>query len=118
MTGTMVDSILEGVNKYLLELAKEQIKIAFNQAEKEVKDLQQRTREGMAVAKANGKQIGRATGTTIETNKAKTAKQGILKHSKKFYGTLNNKECMAMLGIAKATFYKYVEELEKEIENN
>ena len=118
MTGTMVDDILEGVNKCLLKLAKEQIRIAFNQAEKEVKDLQQRTKEGMAVAKAKGKQIGRATGTIIETNKAKTAKQGILKHSKKFNGTLNNKECMAMLGIAKATFYKYVEELEKEIEKD
>lgn len=115
MTGTMVDDILEGVNKYLLKLAKEQIKIAFNQAEKEVKDLQQRTREGMAVAKANGKQIGRAVGTTIETNKAKISKQGILKHSKKFNGTLSNKDCMALLGIAKATFYKYVEEIQIEI---
>ena len=111
----MVDDILEGVNNYLLKLAKEQIKIAFNQAEKEVLDLRQRTKEGIAEARANGKQIGRAVGTTIETEKARIAKQGILKHSKKFNGTLNNKECMNMLRIAKATFYKYVEELEREI---
>ena len=38
-TGTSVDLILEGINKYLLELAREQIKIAFEQSEKEVEDL-------------------------------------------------------------------------------
>ncbi|RFM19980.1 recombinase family protein, partial [Clostridium botulinum] len=58
LTGTNVDFILEGVNKYLLALAKEQIKIAFNQSEKEVTDLQQRTREGIETARLNGKQIG------------------------------------------------------------
>ena len=42
MTGSTVDLILEGVNKYLLALAKEQIKLAFEQSEKEVADLQQR----------------------------------------------------------------------------
>ena len=112
MTNTAVDSILKGINEYLMNLAKEQIVIAFKQSEKEVKDLQQRTKEGMQVAKANGKQIGRVAGVIIETEKAKECKRGILKHSKKFGGTLNNKECMAMLDIAKATFYKYVQELE------
>lgn len=118
MTGTNVDTILKGVNEYLMLLAKEQIKIAFDQSEKEVKDLQQRTKEGMEVARANGKQIGRAAGTTIETDKAKAAKKLILKHSSKFNGTLNNKEVMALVGVAKATFYKYVEELERELEAN
>lgn len=47
-------------------LPKEQIKIAFDQAEKEAKDLQQRTKEGMEVARSKGKQIARAEGTTIE----------------------------------------------------
>ena len=42
-TGTMVDYILEGVNKYLMALAKEQIKLAFEQAEKEVQDLHHRS---------------------------------------------------------------------------
>ncbi|WP_029699312.1 recombinase family protein [Clostridium sp. Ade.TY] len=112
LTNTNVDSILKGVNEYLMLLAKEQIQIAFNQAEKEVKDLQQRTKEGIEVARAKGKQIGRTKGITIETDKAKECKKQILKHSKKFGGTLNNKECIEMLHIAKATFYKYVEELQ------
>lgn len=115
LRGDKTDILLNAVNEYLMVLAKEQIQIAFDQAEKEVKDLQQRTKEGMEVARANGKQIGRAEGTTIETDKAKAAKKLILKHSNKFNGTLNNKECMALVGVAKATFYKYVEEIEKEL---
>lgn len=71
-----------------MNLAKEQIVIAFKQSEKEVKELQQRTKEGMLVA-TKGKQIGRAKGSTIETDKAKECKKVILKHSKKFGGTLN-----------------------------
>ena len=52
--GTTVDYILEGVNKYMLALAKEQIKICFEQAEKEVKDLRRRTIEGIETARLNG----------------------------------------------------------------
>ena len=54
LTGTNVDYILEGVNKYFMALAKEQIKLAFDQAEKEVEDLHQRTREGIETARLNG----------------------------------------------------------------
>ena len=43
-TGTDIDCILEGINKYLLLLAKEQIRLAFEQSEKEVQDLRQRTK--------------------------------------------------------------------------
>ena len=59
LTGSNVDYILEGVNRYLLELAKEQIRLAFEQSEKEVQDLHQRTREGIETARLNGKQITR-----------------------------------------------------------
>ena len=48
------------INRILDILAKEQIQIAFNQAEKEVLDIQTRVKEGIRVAKENGKQIGRA----------------------------------------------------------
>lgn len=54
LTGTKADIILEAVNKYLMELAKEQIRIAFEQAEKEVQDLRQRTKEGIETAGING----------------------------------------------------------------
>lgn len=116
MTGTTVDSILKGINEYLMLLAKEQIKIAFEQAEKEVKDLQQRTKEGMAVAKANGKRIGRQVGDKVTTNKSIEAKKIILKHSRKFNGSLTDKEVMVLAKISKATFYGYVKELISEQE--
>ena len=62
MTGTNVDFILKGINEYLMALAKEQIKLAFEQSEKEVADLHQRTREGLLTARLNGKQVGRKKG--------------------------------------------------------
>ena len=57
LTGGAVDAILKGINEYLLILAKEQIRLAFVQAEKEVQDLHQRTREGIQTARLNGKRI-------------------------------------------------------------
>ena len=84
MTGTNVDFILKGINEYLMALAKEQIKLAFEQSEKEVADLHQRTREGIVTAKLNGKQIGRKKGTGFETQKSKVAKEKIRIHGVTF----------------------------------
>ena len=53
LTGGSVDYILEGINKYLMALAKEQIKLAFQQSAKEVEDLHQRSKEGMETARLN-----------------------------------------------------------------
>ena len=114
MTGTKTDIILEAINKYLMELAKEQIIIAFSQAEKEVSDLHQRTKEGIETAKRNGKQIGRQKGTKIITKKCLKAKQEILKHSKDFGGTLSDVDCIRLLGISRNSFYKYKSELKIE----
>lgn len=44
-TDNLMNTIIDALNTYSLELAKEQIRIAFDQAEKEVKDLHQRTKE-------------------------------------------------------------------------
>lgn len=111
MTGTAVDMILKGVNEYLLVLAKEQIELAFAQAEKEVNDLHQRTREGILTAKLKGKQIGRAEGSKITTKKEKAAKEVILKHSKTFGGSLSDAECQALAGCSRNSYYKYKKKL-------
>lgn len=111
MTGTSVDFILEGINKYLLALAKEQIRLAFEQAEKEVADLHQRTREGLVTARLAGKQIGRANGARVETKKSKVSKEVILKHSKDFNGRLEDAEVMKLTGLSRNTYYKYKREL-------
>ena len=114
MTGTEVDFLLEGINKYLLALAEKQIKIAFEQAEKEVKDLQQRTKEGLETARLNGKQIGRVEGTQITTKKSVEAKKQIIKYSKDFEGSLNDTEVLKLVGINRKTYYKYKKELKEE----
>lgn len=112
LTGDKVDYILEGVNKYLIALAEEQIKIAFEQSEKEVLDLHQRTREGIETARLNGKQIGLAKGTKLVTKKSVEAKEIIKKHSKAFGGNLNDAEVMKLCGISRNSYYKYKREIE------
>lgn len=114
LTGSNVDFILEGVNKYLMALAKEQIKLAFEQSEKEVEDLHQRTKEGIVTAKLAGKQIGRKRGSEVVTKKSLEKKQIILKHSKDFNGSLNDTEVMVLTGLARNTYYKYKRELKAE----
>lgn len=113
-TGTKVDLILDGINAYLLELAKEQIKIAFEQAEKEVMDLRQRTREGIETARRNGKQIGQEQGKKFNIKKAAPAKEKIKKYSRDFDGTLPDAEVMKLVGLARNTYYKYKKELKEE----
>ena len=111
MTGTKTDIILKAINEYLMELAKEQIIIAFEQSEKEVSDLHQRTKEGIETARRKGKQIGRKQGAANTTKKSIKAKQEILKYSRDFNGTLTDVDCMRMIGIARNTYYRYKAEL-------
>lgn len=113
MTGTAVDYILEGVNRYLLELAKEQIKLAFDQAEKEVEDLHQRTKEGIETARLHGKQIGLKQGTKLTTKKSIAAKEIIRTHSRDFGGTLTDAECQKLAGISRNSYYKYKAEIKE-----
>ena len=117
LTGTAVDSILRGVNEYLLALAKEQIKLAFIQAEKEVKDLQQRTKEVIETARLNGKQIGLEKGTKLTTKKSIAAKEQIQKYSKDFNGSLKDTEVMKLIEVARNSYYKYKKELTEELHN-
>lgn len=114
MTGTIADYILEGVNKYLLALAKEQIRLAFEQSEKEVEDLHMRTKEGIETARLNGKQIGLPKGTKLTTKKSIEAKKVIQMHSRTFGGTLTDTECQKLCGVSRNSYYKYKTELKKE----
>lgn len=111
MTGTDVDCILKGVNEYLWKLAEEQIRLAFLQAEKEVEDLHQRTREGIQTARIKGKQIGQREGAKLTTKKSVSMKPIILQHCKDFGGSLSDAEVMKLTGLARNTYYRYKREL-------
>lgn len=115
-TDELMKSIMEALNKYIMRLAKKQIQLAFDQAEKEVSDFRQRTREGIEAARLNGKQIGQRDGATFITKKSIEAKEKIKKYNKTFGGSLNNEETWKLVGISKMTFYKYKDELLSEIE--
>lgn len=110
-TDRFVSGVMDALNRYTADLAAEQIRLAFAQAQKEVDDLHQRTREGLMTARLNGKQIGQVPGRRLHVKKAAAAKELIAKHSKDFAGTLSDADCIKLIGIARNTYYKYKREL-------
>lgn len=114
--GNEADIIISAVEEFLQALVKKQIRIAFEQAEKEVQDIRQRTREGLEIARLNGKQIGNVKGVKLQTKKSVKAKEVIRKHAKDFGGSLNDLECIALLGIARNSYYKYKREIKQELD--
>ncbi len=113
LTNSSVDLILEGINKYLVELQKEQIRLAFRTAQHEVDSLRSRTREGLLTAKINGKTLGHPVGRPLVHKKSLKVKENILKHCIDFGGTLSDKECLALCACSRNTYYKYKRELLK-----
>jgi len=114
LTGTDEDEIFKGLNNYFRKLAEKQIRIAFEQAEKEVRDLRIRTREGMETARLQGKQIGAVKGRQLVTKKSIAAKEVIKKHNVDFGGGLSDAETIRQAGISRNSFYKYKKELHVE----
>ena len=115
-TDTFINSILEALQTFQMDLAKKQIEIAFQQSEKEVTDLRQRTKEGIETARRNGKQIGQEKGRTLHIKKKAQAKRVIKRHNKSFGGTLTNEQTWTLAGISKMTFYKYRDEIIQEMQ--
>lgn len=115
LTNTTVDFILEGINKYLIALAREQILLAFKVAQKEVDDLHQRTREGLMTARLSGKTLGRRKNTHIITKKSKIDKQTIMTYSKDFNGQLPDVEVMKLCSCSRKTYYKYKKQLSQNV---
>lgn len=117
MTGIKyADIFLNATNTFLLLLAENQIKLAFEQSELEIKQLHTRTKQGIETARKAGKQIGQKPGAKLVTKKSIPAKSIILKHSKHFGGNLNDSECAAVAKIARSTFYRYKEQLIAELD--
>lgn len=111
LTGTSVDLILDGVNRYLMVLAEHQIRLAFMQSQKELDDLRQRTREGLMTAKLNGSQVGAVKGAHYVTRKSIEAKKIIWEQSRQFAGNLKDADVLKLAGISRRTLYAYKREL-------
>ncbi|WP_295068737.1 recombinase family protein [Ruminococcus sp.] len=114
----IADVYIEATNKVLKLLAAKQIELAFEQSEKEVMDIRQRTKEGIETARLNGKQIGNIKGRKMTIKKEAPAKELIKKHCKTFGGTLNDDECIQLAKISRNTYYKYKREIKEKILNN
>ena len=110
-----VDAFFKGnielINNFMMALAEEQIKAAFDQAEKEVTDLHSRISQGMREAKKNGTRIGITKGTTLITKKSIECKAIIQKHSKDFGGTLDDPDVIKLCGCSRNSYYKYKKSL-------
>jgi len=116
----IADIYIEATNKVIKLLAEQQIWKAFEQAEKEVSDLHQRTREGIREAKRSGKQVGRSVGADVVTKKSQAAKKLIKAYSRDFNGTLKDVDAIiqirARLGkLSRNSYYKYKRELIEEL---
>ena len=114
-TDTLMNTIIDALNKFQMDLAKKQIELAFGQAQKEVDDLHKRTSEGIETARLNGKQIGGVTGKKLTTKKSIEKKTEMRKHCIDFGGTLNDIDCMKLTGLSRNTYYKYKRELKADI---
>lgn len=122
-----IDKYINGqgqlLNDLLLDLAREQIEIAFRTAQQEVDYLHKRTSEGVRRAKErylkeealglpHEKELpGRAQGSKITTKKSRAAKLEIIDKSWDFGGTLSDKDVIKLTGLARNTYYKYKREI-------
>ena len=111
----IADIYVEATNKVIKILAKKQIEKAFEQSQKEVDDLRERTQEGIREARKNGKQIGREPGGKNIVKKKAPQKEKIKKFSRDFNGSLTDVDVMQLTGLARNTYYKYKKELFEEI---
>ena len=111
---TAVDAFFKGnielINNFMMALAEEQIKAAFDQAEKEVTDLHSRISQGIREAKKSGTKIGISKGTTLTTKKSIECKTIIQKHSKDFGGSLEDPDVIKLCGCSRNSYYKYKKE--------
>lgn len=116
----IADIYIDATNTVLMLLAKRQIAIAFEQAEKERKDICKRVADGMQAKKKQAAedgitiQYGQRKGASLTTKKSIKAKEIIKQHCKEFGGSLGDKDVITLCGISRNSFYKYKAEIRAE----
>lgn len=116
-TDDFINGMIDLLNKFAMDMIRQNIIKALELAEKEVKYLRKRTAEGMLASGAGEKISNKRMGNKYETKKSKQSKQRIQQMAKAFDGTMKDKEVMEVLGLARNTYYKYKQEIKKELEN-
>lgn len=137
-TDDLITGIMTAVNKFMMAKVKGDIKKAFEQSQKEVDDLKQRVKEGMAQAKLRGAQVGRSEGDKLTVKKSEPIKALIRELSRDFKGHNTDSEVMAILSsktvkipvkkrngseelkeisakLSRNTYFKYKKEMREEV---
>lgn len=112
----MLSSIQNSYNEMAYNMAMDYVKTFFDFAQAERDLLSQRTREGMRVAKENGKRIGNPKGIKLTTKKSIQSKDVIYHKSKDFNGNLKDADVIKLCQISRNTYYKYKKELKEQID--
>lgn len=110
---TLIHTIIEAIMKYAEDNLKDDIRLAFQQAQKERDDLVQRVIEGKAKSE---KHQGRPQGSlNKESKKAEHIKKVIKEQSKDFDGRFSDAKIMReyLTTVARGTYYKYKKEMKK-----
>lgn len=110
-TDNLINSIMDAINKFILNKVKADIYKAFENAQRELDYLHQRTREGLETARLNGKQIGQKQGNILNIKKKAPIMEQIKTKSRDFNGSYTDTDLIKVLGIARNTYYKYKREL-------
>ena len=105
-TNDLVRSIMDAVNRFMMNKCETDIQKAFEQSEKEVHDLRQRTKEGIITAKLKGARIGTQKGDSFLIKKRDPIIKIIRERSRNFGGPLNDKELLAVLSQTEITVPK------------
>jgi len=111
----LISGIMKAIQEYQRTLAEKQIRISFEQAQKEVDDLRQRTKEGMT-DEVKAKISRTKTGQKNITEKHLINSVAILRNCKEFGGEMKDIEVAEMLKIKRMTVYRIKRELQSRIE--
>ncbi len=100
------DTVLKGIRDYMVKLAERQIKIAFEQAEKEAKDIKTRVKQGIA---NSSKDSGAKSGNT---HAAKAIPVEKIKHYIATHEKVNKSDLARYLGVSRPTAIKWLSEIQ------
>lgn len=117
-TQELVEGVLAAIHRFMMAKVEQDIYAAFERAQKEVDFLHQRTKEGIEVARENGKRIGLPKGSRLVTAKSIKAKEVIRQHCVTFGGALCDADCAKLAGICRNTYFKYKREMLNVDEHN
>lgn len=102
---TLDETLGKGLRDYMVALAKQQIEIAFEQAEKEAEHIREKVQRGLAVS---GKKSGREKGYIS------TKKKNIPDTFEKDYKETQKVAVLARLhGVSRPTIYSWIKEINK-----